>query len=425
MPTGATCSLEAHRRLRADGLLAADCPNPWDLSEVSDAVFAATGSQAAVVQRLPLTRFRTASANSGHLVAAVLLVEGSLGGVVTLNFDKSMSAALSDIGSGERVAVIGGPDDIANLASVNLVYLHRHAESPPEEWILRSEYLTAVWNDRWEPVIASRILVAPLVVFAGLGSPAATLTETVKRIRQAVPADTVGIYQVDPALFGRLSFTEALEIREDRYLRLGWCKFMDDVGSRVFDEHWHIVWQGCLAVAADNGYPTPNGPALEATCRSLGLVAFGAARARWMMHSARYARIGLTDRRIIAEVMVTADFLATHLGGSMSLREDGAIEIRDGERLLATIGLATGSGIRSLTAAEAALAAYRRYWRWKNTTPTVIVVCGHLPSPAPTTPTSIISDVDENDIVCAARSPPVISVYELRERPDQLADLVA
>jgi hypothetical protein len=425
LPTGATCSFEAHRRLRADGVLAADCANPWDLSEVSDAVFAATASQAAVVQRLPLTRFRTASANTGHLVAAVLLVEGSLGGLVTLNFDKSMSAALSNVGSGDRVAVIGGPDDIPNLASVNLVYLHRHAESPSEEWVLRSEYLTVVWNNRWEPVIANRILVAPLVVFAGLGSPAATLTETVTLIRQALPADTVRIYQVDPAPFGSLSFTDALGIPEGQYLRLGWCEFMDAVARRVFEEHWHIVWQGCLAVAAEHGYPAPNEPSLAVPCRRLGLVAFGVARARWLMHSGRYARIGLIDRRIIGEVLVTADFLATRLGGTMSLREDGAIEIRDGDRLLGTIGLATGSGIRSLTAAEAALAAHRKYWRWNSTAPRLIVVCGHLPSPAPTTPASIVDDVDEHDIIGSARRPSVISVYQLREHPEQLADLVA
>ena len=52
LPTGAQCSIEAHRRLRADGVWAADCASPWDLSAVADAVFAATGNQTAVVQRL-------------------------------------------------------------------------------------------------------------------------------------------------------------------------------------------------------------------------------------------------------------------------------------------------------------------------------------------------------------------------------------
>lgn len=423
LPTGAQCSIEAHRRLRADGVLAADCANPWDLSELADAVFAATGSQTAVVNRLPVSRFRTASANSGHLVAAVLLVEGSLAGVVTLNFDKAMSAALSDVSSGDAVAVVGGPDDIPNLANVNLVYLHRHAEAHADEWVLRSAYLNTVWKDRWEPVIVKRILVAPMVVFAGLGSPAATLTETITLIRQALPADAVRVYQVDLAAFGSLPFTAALAIPEAQYLRVGWCEFMEEIAKRVFEEHWLGFQTACVAVAAENGYGAPDAPLLAAACRRLGLVAFGSARARWLLHGGRYARVGLSDRRIVAEVLLTASFLAAGLVGTISLREDGAMEVRDGNRLVATIGLATASGVRSLTAAEAAIATHRKYWQWNGAVPRRVVVCGHLPSPAPTPPVSIVADVDEDDIVGAARPPTVVSAYDLRATPALLASL--
>jgi hypothetical protein len=423
LPTGAQCSFEAHRRLRADGVLAADCANPWDLSAVADAVFAATGNQTAVVQRLPVGRFRTASANTGHLVAAVLLVEGSLAGVVTLNFDKAMSAALSDVSSGDTVAVIGGPDDIPNLANVNLVYLHRHAEAPAAEWVLRSPYLNEVWKERWEPVIVKRILVAPMVVFAGLGSPAATLTETITLIRQALPADAVRVYQVDLAAYGTLPFTAALGIPEAHYLRVGWSEFMEEVAKRVLEEHWHGFQQACTTVAAENGYGPPDAEPLAVACRRLGLVAFGSARARWLLHNGRYARIGSFDRRIVAEVLLTAGFLAAGLGGTLSFREDGAMEIREGDRLVATLGLATGSGVRSLTAAEAAIATHRKYWHWSGTVPTRVVVCGHLPSLSPTPPVSIVADVDENDIVGAVRPPTVISAYELRATPGLVAAL--
>lgn len=418
LPTGAQCSIEAHRRLRADGVLPVDCANPWDLSEVADAVFTLTGNQTALVQRLPLSRFRTASANTGHLTAAVLLVEGSLAGVVTLNFDKAMSTALSDVSSGDSVAVIGGPDDIPNLANVNLVYLHRHAEAPADEWVLRSAYLKAVWKDRWEPVILSKILVAPMVVFAGLGSPAATLTETITLIRQALPADAVRVYQVDSAAFGTLSFTDALNIPEAQYLRVGWCDFMEEVATRVLEEHWTAFEQACVARAAENGYGAPDMPSLATACRSLGLVGFGSARARWLLHNGRYAPVGLADRRLIADVLLTAGFLATGLGGAMSLREDGAMELRDGGRLIATVGLATGSGVRTLLAAEAAIATHRKYWRWNGAVPRHVVVTGHLPSLAPTAPPSIVAEVDENDIIGAAGPPEVISAYQLRAIPD-------
>ena len=173
LQTAAVCAREAHRRLRSDGVLSQDCDNPDDLSVVADAVFAETGGQQELVAKLPLARFRSASPNQGHYFAAVLLIERSLAGVVTLNFDLAMSTALAKLGSEDAVAIITGPDDIARLGNVNLVYLHRSVDAPHEEWVLRSAYLETVWEHRWEPVITSRILVAPVVVFAGLGSPAA------------------------------------------------------------------------------------------------------------------------------------------------------------------------------------------------------------------------------------------------------------
>jgi hypothetical protein len=99
------------------------------------------------------------------------------------------------------------------------------------------------------------------------------------------------------------------------------------------------------------------------------------------------------------------------------------MEVRDGNRLVATIGLATASGVRSLTAAEAAIATHRKYWQWNGAVPRRVVVCGHLPSPAPTPPVSIVADVDEDDIVGAARPPTVVSAYDLRATPALLASL--
>ena len=290
LPTGARCSLEAHRRLRADGVLAEIAQILGTCLKWPTQFSPRPAAKARSYKRLPITRFRTATANSGHLIAAVLLVEGSLAGVVALNFDEAMSAGLSAVSSGDAVAVIAGPDDIGNLANVNLVYLHRNAGAPADEWVLRSAYLNSVWSDRWEPVIVKRILVAPMVVFAGLGSPAATLTETVALIRQALPANAVRIYQVDVAPFGTLPFTDALKIPETQYPRVGWCDFMEEVAQRVLEEHWSVFEEACVATAAENGYGAPDLQPMATACRSLGLVGFGTARARWLLHNGRYAR---------------------------------------------------------------------------------------------------------------------------------------
>ncbi len=99
---GAGCSLEAptnlrlasdyaidvHRRLLLDGVLEEnECQQPDDLSLVASAVWERHGSQAAVVERLPRSGFRTARPNEGYLIAAALLREGAVSAVLTLNFD--------------------------------------------------------------------------------------------------------------------------------------------------------------------------------------------------------------------------------------------------------------------------------------------------------------------------------------------------
>ena len=237
LPTSADCAREAHRRLRSDGLLSQDCENPDDLSVVADAVFAETGSQRELVAKLPLESFRSASPNQGHCFAAALLIERSLAGVVTLNFDLALSTALATLGSGDAVAVVTGPDAIDRLGTVNLVYLHRNVDAPPEDWVLRSVDMETVWENQWESVITSRILVSPVVVFAGLGSPAAVLTSTVTRIHAALPVDRVRVHQVDLAPFAAQPFATAVQLDEANYHRSSWCDFMAAIASRVLSEH--------------------------------------------------------------------------------------------------------------------------------------------------------------------------------------------
>ena len=424
LPTGADCSLEAHRRLRQDGVLPADSANPSDLSLVADDVFAATGSQRDVVRRLPQARFRSATPNSGHLIAAALLVENSLAGVVTLNFDLAMSTALAHVGAGDSVAEVAGPDDIPSLSMTNLVYLHRNANAPAEDWVLRTIHLNSVWTDRWEPVMAARVLVSPTIVFAGLGSPAAVLTETVGLIRGALPEDAVSIYQVDPAPFGELPFTGELGLPEEHYVQRGWCDFMDEVAQRVATEHWTRLETACRATATDMGYaPLPLEPIANA-CRELGLLGCGIVRARWLLQTRPYASMRLADSRLIADVLLNILFVASHIGGNIKLREDGVVEFRDGPRLVAALGFATASGSRSLVAAEAALATQYRYSSWRGVGPQRVVITGHVAAVgAPTAPVSIVPGPEGGDILESSGTVQVLSAYELRAHPDRIATL--
>ena len=99
LPLSNECAFEAHRRLIADGVLNdGDCSDPYDLSRVTDAFVVKTGSQHAMVDRLPREQFKQAEPNEGHMLAAALLYERALNCVVTLNFDLAMTSALCKLG---------------------------------------------------------------------------------------------------------------------------------------------------------------------------------------------------------------------------------------------------------------------------------------------------------------------------------------
>jgi hypothetical protein len=115
---GAGCSLEhptnlqlagvyaeaAHRQLVQDGVLTdTDCPDPSDLSAVASSVVGKTGSQEALVVRLPRNEFRMAQPNAGYLVAAALLRERVLDAILTLNFDVALTSALVQLGAADVV----------------------------------------------------------------------------------------------------------------------------------------------------------------------------------------------------------------------------------------------------------------------------------------------------------------------------------
>jgi len=170
IPISRICSNEIHRRLIDDGVLnEGDCSNPDDLSAVADAVFIKRNSQRDVVERLRDTYdLKLATPNQGYLIAAALLREGALSSVVTLNYDLALSAALSALGAGTTIGVIERPEDLSQQKAFNVYYLHRNANAADmESWVLRTAALNVEWKGHWEQIIATRVLAAPFVVFAG------------------------------------------------------------------------------------------------------------------------------------------------------------------------------------------------------------------------------------------------------------------
>ncbi len=164
---------------------------------------------------------KIATPNRGYKIAAALLCEGVISTVVTLNFDLALSTALGELGAGKIVAIVERPEDLPRQRGINVYYLHRNANAAdPELWVLRTASLTTEWREGWEAIIATRVLAAPVVVFAGLGTPVSVLVESTKLLRSALPG-TTSLYQADPGEREDSRFAAELEIGPANYIQLG------------------------------------------------------------------------------------------------------------------------------------------------------------------------------------------------------------
>jgi hypothetical protein len=439
---GAGCSLEeptnldlasvyaarVHDALVADGVITnGECTDPSDLSLIASLVYGKEGTQEPVVSRLPRGRFRDAQANDGYLIAAALLLEGAVAAVLTLNFDLAMSDALGIVGAEESVSVIAEPKSLDELGSRIVIYLHRNAnEANEEKWVLRAEVIDDAWKGQWEEVIAQRIVTHPMVVFAGLGSPAAVLTESVAWLRSRLAEDTHKAYVVDPS--GDTQFKEALDLPADAHIQMGWGDFMHCLAGRLTVEQERLLVDACTALCVENGWDDEiEGIEQLATLFfGRGLLASGQQRSTWLMHGRKYVAEEELNRGLVAYLLLGLGLAQRHCEVTMNLRHDGVVEMRRDGRVVGSCLPVSAGGTRQWTAMEPrvrkALGKFSIYER-----PTAVLL-GSLQGPPPdqvTPPTDIVFDDSADDIVSPASSPAYISIDSLRSEPALADQMVA
>lgn len=338
---GAGCSLEAPTRLKLgweyskqafDQLVAdheldpADCPDPTDLSALASAVMTRHGTQRQLVTRFPLDDFRFAKANRGYLLAAALMAEGAVAYVATLNFDLAMSNAITEVRP-DGVKEVAGPETFWNFGSRAVIYLHRNVNEPDlDRWILRAEAIEEEWETGWEAVVSGRLAASPVVVFAGLGSPAAALTETLKRVRGLVP-DATHAFVVDPA--ESTPFSEALDLPDANHIRAGWGDFMASLGQRVVVEFVLHLRDACAAFAEEHGcaHLDVGLDRLLGELPGLGLLGLGSVRSRWLGKDSAYEWSDPATRPHLADLSLAIAQLAQSEGAALSVHRSGVVTI--------------------------------------------------------------------------------------------------
>ena len=423
IPLAQTCSQQCHDRLVANGVLAVgDCTLPSNLSCLADAVVAKTGKQRFLVEQLSQHYdLKTASPNEGHMLTAALLGEGAIASVVTLNFDLALSTAIGRLGVGEAVGVIDGPDDLPGKKTFNLYYLHRNANAAdPETWVLRTAALDTEWKGKWEQVVAAMVLATPVVVFAGLGSPANVLVQSATLIRKAIP-DGSKAYQVDPGAPESSEFFKALKLAPDAFVRKPWCEFMWELSQRLVVEHAsHLKAAAGAMVQREQLHPEDLTTLLD-RLQNIGLLNVGRLRANWLLHAKEYLVEESLTRELLADLLLAAALIARVTDTEAVLCEDGVVEFRRGDRTVATHVFASGRGTRGRVALETELAARQRRFRGRTDPPNGAIIAGTRDSSAvPITPPAdvVLGDTSES-IVLGATALPMFHIDALRQEPSQ------
>lgn len=419
-------SEEAHEQLVRDGVLDEnDCAEPSDLSALATAVVAKSGGQSALVTRLPRNDFRLAQPNDGYLIAAALLREGVLDTVLTLNFDLAMSTALGAV-SALEVNVVPGPEAADQFGGTALIYLHRNVdETDLERWILTVEALTTDWRDRWEEVMARRVVACPVVVFAGLGSPAAVLTQTVTRVRLALDNAAHHVFVADPDTTTK--FEEALQLGPEAHLQFGWCAFMQLLATRLLDELASLLTNSAADLCVQHSWAGESEHFAELARRvhRIGLVPLGRLRARWLMVSEAYTPDD-SRRALIADLLLGVGLLE-RAGSDVKarFREDGVVEFERNGVVCSRVLPASGGGTLRWAAMEPrALEAVAKLSGHER--PGHVLVSGAVGAMEVLgPPEDVVDEPAQDDIISGFGRPSFVAVDDVRADPATAAGFVA
>jgi hypothetical protein len=429
LPMARECSERAHRKLIHDGVLQeGDCSDPSDLSYLADLVYKKTGGkQRELVKRLPIDDFRTVTPNRGCLLAAALLREGALKGVLTLNFDLGMVTALAQIGSNNDVSVLTGPADHERMGATNLVYLHRSVNADYEEWVLRTDVIAEGWQEGWEEVVGGLLIGGPFTVFAGLGSPAGVLIATAKKIKDTLP-DEAKLLQVDPADPADSPMRTQIGIEEENYVQLGWGDFMGRLAARLLARHRDELYDACQAIITREGLDDGDPGNVCDRLSELDLIGVGEVRARWLLERRqRYLPQGALDVELVASLLLAIALIERRTETIANFHPDGIVEFVKEGHVQASLLFASGRGTRGWSAVEADLSqpAFDRSRRLMAPRYAVIGGVGARETVAP--PLRLIGEDEgtEENIIGDDETLILRSVDELCTHPELVEEMIA
>jgi hypothetical protein len=435
LKSAAVLAKDAYNRLVSEGVLPEGSLNEndqWDLTKVAGVVKTETGSQLELTRRLPVTEFINAECNDGHRIAVALMLEGAIAYVVTLNYDKSMSHALAELGTKDRVRTVWGPQNKNQIQVPCLVYLHRKADSSQQQWVITAEALQNGWKDEWEDLAALQTLLLPICIFVGLGSSVPVLTSKIKEIRD--PRDDVQTIQVDPRAHSEhrsrdASFTREAGISEDQFIKDGWSNFMRRLGSHVAKWQVRTTAEECNDLNPDEKAEVTNGlseriQAIMDRRGEFGLLELGRIRASWLNSpNTKFAPHSEGDNiSRFATPFLLIDLIERTKDCKAIIEENGVVNFCSADGRLASVQIVYGRGGERWGDIDAQ--AYHKQQRTQMLSVTSVLVYGFLGEPDEVDLPSDIANLSTSDPVeDSIMHPPKLRFEKgdaLHSNPDQI-----
>lgn len=401
LKSGARVSIDAHQRLVDDGLLSpGEVENDWDLAELADVIWEKFGSQKELTDRLPRHEWRMAKPNRGHQEAAALLAESAIRSVLTINYDLAQQHALAEIDARSTITtVVRGPEDTESLSGRTLVYLHRSCEADSETWILRASLIEDTEIQVWESAVADSILMSPVVVFVGLGSPAPILSQAVSRL---VTNTGIACYLVDPAdpnPADTNTFYASLN-GNATHIPMAWCDFAGLLADRFRDGAVRrLVDAGCARLEDLGGHSSAWGT-IGTALRAIPLHQLGRKRATWLLRRELYCAETEVDNALLGDLMAAVAAIADSVDAtSVALDGQGTVRITMASGNTVPLRIANAAGLRTWESVATQLSREQDEWPAPDYR---LVLFSNPECEADLAPIDLVRSADPSDLIRGA-----------------------
>lgn len=416
MPLAGTLSENAHRQLLLNGVIVeGECPEPWDLAELASLVFTKTGSQDELVSKFPVNEMKTASPNSGYLLLAALMSENAISHVLSLNFDLAVQTAIAQLGLGSKINIVDCSGQ--QVAAVpTLVHLHGCINSPSDDLVLRTEVMDVDWKEGWEELVSTQILSAPTILFAGLGSAAPVLSQTLSILNEYMGGNKQ-TFQVDVSTHANNQLAQELSIDEGSFIQSGWCAFMAEISSRLFEEQLHNLSETSRGVVTANDGSEQVVAAIDTVTnkmRTAGFLGLGKHRAHLSVDGkVRYKPYSDVSDHLYVDPMLKLSTVCEALQCDFTPLPNGIWEILKDGRRVGTVMLSSGEGAYRLSALETKIRGIsERFANETGAEPSIVLVGGTVPGANSGPANDLIEPEIKEDIIHGPRPSTIMDITE-------------